>query len=887
MNGPAPTTRFVAVTLAADAAWPAWAITLAVAAILALVLWTYRAAGQRSRRAKALAVLRAVAAVSLLALLARPTLVLFWQRHPKPVLILALDTSASMARQDVASGATGSSFASAPSSGVTPGAATSPAGPVGPIRPMGAMPGVLSERSESKDDGHADPRLSAAVSRLTDNHGALLARLADAYHLQLAAVSDRVVSRCTIDSPDRVAQALEWLATLKPDGRTTDLAADIREILATIEADRTCAGIVLLSDGRRTAGAPLSDTAGALAAARCPAIAVPVGSDSPLPDLALGAVQAPSRAFVGEPVAIRGRLELAGVQEHLTATVQLLEESTGRPVADRPVALDPAAGPFGAGSQSGAAGRSGATSAFAITYKPDKPGITRLLLTAKAPLPETNLRNNRANVQIDAVAEKIRVLYVEQEPRFEYRYLANLLIRDPAMICSVLLLSADPDFPQEGTEPIRRFPASLQELNRYDVVLIGDVDPRSGWIDAGGMRDLAAWVEQNGGGLGWIAGPRVALNAWTDTPLGKVLPVRPADTPPPQPSEDGYRPLVTPQGAESSIFLLDPEDVPPAQVIASLPEWYWSAAPVIPTPAAETLAVHPRQRTVEGPAPLVVIGHYGAGQTFYAGSDDMWRWRRFRDLDHWRTFWLQTVRWLASPRKLGAYRKVVFEATPEKVQAGQPVNLDLRVRDEMLAAGLPDRLGATIRDDGGLSRNVWLQRPAGLTTYTASVSPDRAGVYTAEVQLPAAAQPDVARPPSAQPAATQPTFGSTDAPASVLGSAPTPATTPSPASASAPAPASTHATVTFTVELVQAETADSPADPAALTQWVAAVQQAGAQGYVLGLDSLTELASLPLPAGQPRRNTIDLRLWDNALALLLVSCLFLAEWSWRRARGMV
>jgi hypothetical protein len=178
----------------------------------------------------------------------------------------------------------------------------------------------------------------------------------------------------------------------------------------------------------------------------------------------------------------------------------------------------------------------------------------------------------------------------------------------------------------------------------------------------------------------------------------------------------------------------------------------------------------------------------------------------------------------------------VLGATPEKVQVGQPVSLELRVHDEILAADLPERIGATIRDDGGPSRNVWLQRPPGLAAYTASVSPDRAGTYTAEVSLPAATQP---------------------------------------------------ATATFTVELPEAETADSPADSAALKQWVTAVQQAGAQGYVLNLNNLTELASLPLPAGQSRRHTIDLRLWDNALALLLVCGLFLAEWSWRRTRGMV
>jgi uncharacterized membrane protein len=470
-------------------------------------------------------------------------------------------------------------------------------------------------------------------------------------------------------------------------------------------------------------------------------------------------------------------------------------------------------------------------------YKPDKPGLAHLLLKAESTFKQTNLRHNEAKLQVEAVDARIRVLYVEQDSRFEYRYLKNLLLREPTVISSTLLLSADPEFPQEGTEPIRRFPTSPQQLDTYDVVLIGDVAPKTGWIDTRGLENLARWVEQKGGGLGWLAGPRTALQAWRDTPLGKVLPVRPAEMAPAQPqTTQAYRPLLTPEGMRSSIFFLDPNNIPADQVVASLPQWNWAVAGAIATPAAQVLAVHPQLRSADGPVPLIIVGHYGAGQTFYCGSDEMWRWRRFRDVDHWRAFWLQTIRWLAGPRKLGAYRKAVLEATPEKAQPGQAIDLNLRVHDETLAAALPERLGATIRQEGTPAQNIWLQRPAGLAAYSASFSPDRAGAYTAEVRLPATTQP---------------------------------------------------ATATFSVELPEAETADSPADPAALRQWVQAVQQAGGQGYVLELNDLGKLASLPLPAAQAKRQTTDIRLWDNGLALLLVTVLFLGEWAWRRARGMV
>ena len=807
------TTRILSMTLALDAAWPAWTIALAGGAVIALAWWTYRSAAQHSTRAKILAALRAVAALLLVLVLARPTLILSRELRPRSALTLAIDTSASMARSDIApAGMAGSDI----SSGASAATDIASGGVVlrGPERSSGAEQGPADRQAQPQT------RLSAVVGQLADKQGALLRQLAQRYQVLLTAVSDRVVSRFTLDSPGQVPHALAWLKDLKAEGPRTDLAAGVQEILATAEADRTLAGVVLLSDGRRSAGAPLTGLAEPLHASRCPAIAVPAGSDASLPDLRLADVQVPPRVFVGEPAAIRGRLEGSGLPSAVGARLKLIDESTGGPIADRAVSVDPATGQAGD---------------FALMYRPDKPGLARLVLRADSPLPEVNLRNNEIQLQVEAVTAQIRVLYVERDARFEYRYLKNLLIREPSVISSVLLLSADPEFPQEGTEPIRRFPTSLQELDRYDVVLLGDVDPKTGWIDAPGLETLAKWVEQNGGGLGWMPGSRVSLQAWRDTPLGKVLPVKPTESGAAQSAAEPYRLLLTPEGAKSSIFFLDANNVPAEQVIASLPEWYGSAIPALATPAAQALAVHPRLRTPEGPVPLVVTGHYGAGQTFYCASDEMWRWRRFRDIEHWRAFWLQTVRWLAGPRKLGAYRKVVLEATPSKVQAGQPVNFDLRVHDETLAGDLPERLGATIRGQDGAAQNLWLQRPAGLAAYTGSIAPDRAGTYTAEVRLPATTQP---------------------------------------------------ATATFTVQLPEAETADSPADSAALKQWVQAVEQAGGQGYVLELSKLGELASLPLPAAQSRRRTMDLRLWDNWLALLLVAGLFLAEWAWRRARGM-
>ena len=53
--------------------------------------------------------------------------------------------------------------------------------------------------------------------------------------------------------------------------------------------------------------------------------------------------------------------------------------------------------------------------------------------------------NNRLSQRLTVIDKKIKVLYVEHPPRFEYRYLKNSLVRDPKILVHCILTSADPE----------------------------------------------------------------------------------------------------------------------------------------------------------------------------------------------------------------------------------------------------------------------------------------------------------------------------------------------------------------------------------------------------------------------------------------------------------
>ena len=111
----------------------------------------------------------------------------------------------------------------------------------------------------------------------------------------------------------------------------------------------------------------------------------------------------------------------------------------------------------------------------------------------------------------------VNVLYVEGYPRWEYRYLKNELLHEGTINVSILLLSADETFSQEGTTrklpdgteerwTIQPFPETEEEMLKYDVILLGDVEPD--FFSPAQMQLMLNFVRKHG------APPRPSPCAW-------------------------------------------------------------------------------------------------------------------------------------------------------------------------------------------------------------------------------------------------------------------------------------------------------------------------------------------------------------------------------------
>src|SRR5436305_1811086 len=80
--------------------------------------------------------------------------------------------------------------------------------------------------------------------------------------------------------------------------------------------------------------------------------------------------------------------------------------------------------------------------------------------------------NNSASQRLRVIDSKIKVLYIERAPRWEFRYLFAVLLRDRRIEAKFVLTEGDPQLSHAPNSPyLEKFPATKDELFKYDLVV--------------------------------------------------------------------------------------------------------------------------------------------------------------------------------------------------------------------------------------------------------------------------------------------------------------------------------------------------------------------------------------------------------------------------------
>jgi hypothetical protein len=620
--------------------WPQAVTLVVVLGCAALIVWLYRREGQAPMAYKmGLALLRII--LVLLAVFMLSEAVLSVERTGLPYFVVLVDDSASQQVVD-----------------------------------QFANPKTKAVAAElARLAGQPEPsRLAVAEGWLAQDGARLLRELQKQHKIRLYLVSAAARPLAEVDTPADVTLALEKLHRVEANGGQTRLGDGVRQVLTELRGAPPSA-IVLLTDGQTTEGEGLAKAAEFAARKGVPLFPIGLGDPEPARDLELTELLVDDVVFLDDLVRFQAKLAARGFAGQ-EVVVHLKERDAGSsdPKAARTIESIRVPAP-----------PDGQLQRIEIGHRPKQTGEITYLLEIEPRPRELQVENNRLERLVSVRKEKLKVLLVDSEPRYEYRFLKNYLEREETIELNVVLLSSDPQYSDEDLYALPTFPAAKEELFRFDVVLVGDADPS--FFSARQMQNLVDFVTEKGGGVLFIAGELFDPLRFKGTPLDVLLPIELGEAHNPTSIGNAiaaFRPELTAEGRSSPIFRFGDDEAQSAQIWRSLPKLFWYLNAPRKKPAALVLAEHPTQTGSEGKLPIFLFQFVGAGKSMFHAVDDTWRWR-FRVGDrYFGRFWIQTIRFLARSKLFGQ-RQAEVQTDRRRYQRNQPVQVRVRFPNPAIA----------------------------------------------------------------------------------------------------------------------------------------------------------------------------------------------------------
>ena len=421
------------------------------------------------------------------------------------------------------------------------------------------------------------------------------------------------------------------------------------------------AGIVLLSDGIDSATSQRSEAVlRDLGAREIPVYAVPLGLPDP-DDVSINNIVMQEVAFSGDRVPVRVHLQSEGYEQRTARLSVLLND---RRVSSRVVRFD------------------GGLQFEEVDFRVDiyEKGAAQIDVVIEPFDDEVSITNNRITRSIRVVNEKVNVLYIEGNARWEFRYLRAILKRDPRINATFIASNVGPEVARNSPEHIERFPSKREEAFMYDLVILGDVD--AAFFNDEELGLLEELIRDRGASLLMLCGPMHSPGSYKGTPVQTMIPVRfDPDEKWAEVSESVY-PVLTPEGRSSLVMTLENED--------DLNDRIWSRmAPMdqLPPllsakPGATVLAVLSDSTERDQSYPLVAWQRYGTGKCMSIASDRLWRLRyKTGDKYHWRV-WSQCIQFMTLSRLMGEHKRIRLEADRSSYFVGSQGRLYAHVLDD-------------------------------------------------------------------------------------------------------------------------------------------------------------------------------------------------------------
>jgi uncharacterized membrane protein len=489
----------------------------------------------------------------------------------------------------------------------------------------------------------------------------------------------------------------EELAAVQPEGDVTRMEESLEGLLAR-RAKEDLAAVVIAGDGADNGALgerlrPLAPGAATPPAALAfwkdlgvPVHAIRVGERDRLRDVAIAGVRYDPLVFVHNAFDLDVDVTVRGY-DSLTLPVTLRRDEavlTTQVVRARP-----------------------GVSAYRVTFKLQPERVGKFLYSISVPEQEgeATAENNRRDLAIKVVRDKIRVLQVAGRPSWDERFLRRLLKRNPNVdLISFFILRTPTDLTLVAPSELSLIPFPTRELfteslPTFDLVIFQNFDFRP-YDMRRYLSHVARYVRDHGGAFAMVGGEiSFGSGGYAGTEIAEILPV---ELPPPAPKglldTAAFRPLLTAEGKRHPILRLVAGDPANRAAWRALPPLEGANLVLGLRSGATALARHPRVRAGGEALPVISVLEPGKGRTLAVLTDTTWHWGMLsgeRGAVHqaYATFWNNAVRWLIRDPDLELVRIV-----PEKESFGPReravVEVRAQGRDYLPAAGAEASLEA-------------------------------------------------------------------------------------------------------------------------------------------------------------------------------------------------
>src|SRR5881396_372457 len=568
------------------------------------------------------------------------------------------------------------------------------------VLPQESYLAVVIDNSESmkiKDDGQVSRSEQLQKQFEATN---FFKRLSDKFKVRTYRF-DNAAER--IDRPDQVTF----------EGKRTRLesATDLlHQELGTVPLS----GVVLITDGVDNASKQWSESLSRLEARRIPFYTVGVGSESITRDAEIVKVAAPRETLKESTAVVDVSYRSYGFSGR-KATMYVREN--GVLLKSQEVVLPP----------------DGEIAEKSIDLPVKNEGTRLFSFSLQAPddrIPE----NNTLDALVEIKNDHPQILYIEGEPRWEFKFLRRAIQDDPNIRLVTLLRSSQNKFYRQGIDKeemlAEGFPKKREELFQYKGLIFGSIE--STFFSQDQLKMVVDFVSNRGGGYLMMGGRNSFVGGrYQNSPIADILPVQMAQEDR-VPIIGRLKLAVTDYGRTHPLMKLSPD--------ANSNTKQWSDLPPLndfnKTLEAKVGAIvlargQPESKSGTDPI-LLAYQRYGRGRAMALTSGSTWRWQM--EMDHsdqtYELFWKQILRWLVSTSP----DPVMINPDKDTYLPGETVRLTAEISNKKFERMNNAKVVAKVTNPDGVTESIpldWNGSSEG--AYQSEFNAKDPGIYQIEV----------------------------------------------------------------------------------------------------------------------------------------------------------